>query len=182
MIIEKHFGKHANIYILFSAGEHFNFHSISRQYYDIWYLPLTFMKWGSMKSRKLTPVPGNWCFSAGPHHEISYDREIWIYTQWYLRELHQSESVWQRFWHAVSRRFELMSWSRASSQNDWHGPLALELNVWAWNSQHRSMRALWAQSHPLAYSWSDEHTHAGMCLHVLCPPLYLWSSPQKLSH
>lgn len=123
--------KHANIYILFSAGDHFNFHSISRQYYDIWYLPLIFMKWGSMKSRKLTSVPGNWCFSAGPHHEISYYREIWIYTQRYLGELHQSESVWQRFWHAVSRRLSL--WVGAGHPVRMIG---MDRWLWSWMYEH----------------------------------------------
>lgn len=119
------------------------------------------------------------CRSTSWDQQSSYDyREIWICTQ---VESSIRVYVTEVLTHC-EQAFELIGWSRASSQNDWHGPLALELNVWAWNSQHRSIRALWAHSHPLAYSWSDELTCTGMCLHVLYPPLYLWSSPQKLSH
>jgi len=142
------------------------------------------MKW-SMKNRGQKPLPlVFFCRSTSWDQQSSCEfRGIWMYTQRYLQQSHQSESMWQ-FWHC-EQAFELIGWTRASRQNDWHEPLALELNVWAWNSQLRSIQALWAHSHPRAYRWRAwwVHMHWNVFTCALYSTvLYLWSSPQKLTH
>lgn len=67
------------------------------------------MKLWSMKNRELMPLPGNWCFSAGQHHEISSqamitERSGYAHKDIYGRVINQSlcdrssDTQWAGVW------------------------------------------------------------------------------------